>query len=463
MKKFMKTQVGRFAAGVLALLIVIGVTIGAQGCSFLKADVTPLKVMSMSEQTLEIVGDVEKDVTISYLATDSGKELWLEELAKKYAVANGRIAYERVEPTGDKANQLATKAGESPAENSVIVSSGDRAVVIGAEDLYSVVYDQMSLYYYGEYVVQEQYFVADEQLVNAILYVTRDDLPVVYALSGHGETAAGSYMLDQFRMSNVVLKTLNLTDEVPADAAAVLILGPTVDLTDAETEAMQTYLKNGGDLILMTAYMMEKLPNLEKITSYYGMESVAGVVMDVAQGYCVSTDYPQYLMPDVAEHELTSILTQNALKPTMSLAGAMQRSAASRSGLAVTELLTTSEQSYMKTSLDATTLEREDVDPEGPFTVAMAAEEGDTKIVWYGSANFMSDNDISISGGSNLYLLGSTLSWMMPISEQVDVESGNLMATALSIPADQTTLSILMLFVPALIALAVGLIVKKKK
>jgi len=463
MKKFMKTQVGRFVAGVLALVIVIAVTVGANQCDFLKADVTPQKVMSMSQTSLEIAKALEKDVTISYLATEGGKELWVEELAKKYADSSDRITYERVEPTGSKANQLAVKTGATLAENSIVVACGDRAAAIAAEELYSVVYDQTYLYYYGEYVAREQYFVADEQLANAVLYVTRDDLPVVYALTGHGETTAASYMREQLRTSNVVLKTLNLTDEVPSDAAAVLILGPTSDLTDEETQAMFAYLKNGGDLILMTSYMMEKLPNLEKITSYYGMETVCGVVMDAASGYCASADYPQYLTPDAAEHEITNIFYANGIKPTMSLAGAMKRSMINRIGLTVTELLTTSEQAYMKTSLNATTLAMEEGDPIGRYTVAMAAEEGDTRIAWYGSSNFMSDNDISVSSGYNLYLLGNTLSWMMPINERIEIDSGNLMATAMDIPMDQTALSITLLFVPAIIALAIGLIVKKKK
>jgi len=463
MKKFMKTQVGRFVAGVLALLIVILFTVGVRQCSFLRADVTPLQVMSMSETSLEIAKGIGQSVTISYLATDGGMELWVEELAKKYAAANSLIAYERVEPTSGRAHQLAMNTGEALAENTLVVSCGDRITTLSAEDLYSVVYDQTYLYYYGEYVAREQYFVADEQLANAILYVTRDDLPVVYALTGHGETSAGSYMLDQFRMSNVVLQTLSLTDAVPEDAAAVLMLGPKADLTETETKALRAYLKNGGDLILMTGYLMEKLPNLESIVSYYGMETVCGVALDTAQGYCVSADYPQYLMPDAAEHEITSIFTQNGLKPTISMVGAMQRSSMSRSGLKVTELLTTSEQSYMKTSMNATTLELEEGDPVGPFTVAMAAEDGETRVVWYASSAFMGDNDIQVSSGYNLYLLGNTLSWMMPIDERIEIESGNLMATALDIPMEQTTLSIAVLFVPALLALIIGFAVKKKK
>ncbi len=463
MKKFMKTQIGRFVAGLLALLIVIAVTVGANHLSFLKADVTMQQVMSMSETSRELVRNLGKDVVISYIATDSGKELWVEELAMKYAAESSRITYEMVSPASGKAARLAAQAGEAVAENALVVTCGDRSTVISAEEQYSVVYNQMYLYYYGEYVAEEQYFMADERLVNAISYVTRDDLPVIYALTGHGETAPGSYMMNQFGTNSIIIRTLNLTGEVPEDAAAVMIIAPTVDLTDAETKALMSYLKNGGDLILATGYMMEAMPNLQAITSYYGMDQVYGAVLDVGAGYSYSAEYPQFLMPDVAEHAVTSTLNTVGAKPMISLAGAMKRNGIIRRGLTVTELLTTSAESYMKTSLSATTLEKEDGDPVGPFVVGMAAEDGETQVVWLGSGTFLVDDEISVSGGANLYLLSDSLAWMMPVGERIAVEAGNLLASSLAVPAEQTSMIIILMFIPALLALAVGLIMKKKR
>lgn len=463
MKKLMKTQIGRFIAGLLALLIVMAVTIGVNHLSFLKADVTLQRVMSMSETSREAVEKLTKDVVISYIATDSSKELWVEELAMKYAAATSRITYEMVDPSSNKAIQLAAQAGEALSENALVVTCGDRSTVISAEEQYSVVYNQMYLYFYGEYVAEEQYFMADERLVNAISYVTRDDLPVIYALTGHGETAAGSYMLNQFGTNSIIVRTLNLTGEVPADAAAVMIIAPTADLTNAETEALMSYLKNGGDLILTTGYMMEAMPNLQVLTSYYGMDQVYGAVLDVGQGYSYSAEYPQFLMPDVMEHAVTATLNELGAKPMISLAGAMTRNSIVRSGLTVTELLTTSAESYMKTSLSATTLEKEDGDPVGPFVVGMAAEEGETQVVWFGSGTFLVDDEISVSGGANLYLLSDALAWMMPVGERIAIEAGDLLASSLSVPAEETNMIIILMFVPALLAFIVGLIMKRKR
>lgn len=463
MKKFMKTQVGRFTAGLLALLIVIGAAVGAQYIPFLTADVTAQKLMSMSGTGLEIAEGVDAEVTISYIATETGRDLWVEELAKKYAAANSRISYEMVSPGSAAASRLAAKAGKAVSDKMLIITSGDRAAGFTAEDLYQTVYNQMYLQYYGQYVMDAQYFIADQQLANAILYVTRDDLPVIYALNGHGEKTVGAYALDQLFMSNIVLKTLNLTDAVPEDAAAVMIYAPTADLSKEEAQALRVYLGNGGDLILASGYMMEEMPNLESVLAYYGMEPEYGVVLDTAAGYCYDPSYPQYLMPDAADHPLTAVLAGAGVKPVMSLSAAMKRSMISRAGLTVTGLLTTSEQAYMKTSLAATSLEMEEGDPTGRFTVAMAAEEGETHVVWFGSGSFLNDADISVSGGYNIYLLGNTLSMITPITERVNIEGGDLMAGSLKVPDGQATVVIILMFVPALLALLAGVIVKNSK
>lgn len=463
MKKLLKTQIGRFIAGVVALVLVIAVTAGANYLHFLKADVTGQQVMSMSDESKEIAASLTEDVSIYYISTDSAKELWVEELAMKYAAASSHITYEMVPPTGSKANQLAVNTGEALTENTVVVESGDRSVAIAAEEMYNIVYNQMYLYYYGEYYAEEEYFIADQQLANAILYVTRDDLPVIYALTGHGETTAAGMMLDQIKNSNIVLKSLTLTDAVPEDAAAVLIYAPTTDLTDAETTALLSYLKEGGDLILMTNYMMESMPNLETVTAYYGMEPVYGVVLDVTGGYCYSADYPQYITPDLAAHDVTRVLAEAGVKPVMPLSGAMERNNIRRTGLDVTSLMTTSATAYMKNNPMATTIEQEETDPTGAFTVAMAASEGDTRVTWYASASFLSDNDVSVSSGYNLFVLDGTLKWMMPVEAQMTIETENLMATSLSVPAEQTNMIIIAVFVPALVMLIVAVIAKKKK
>ena len=145
------------------------------------------------------------------------------------------------------------------------------------------------------------------------------------------------------------------------------------------------------------------------------------------------------------------------------MAGAIERSSVVRAGLTVEPLMTTSETAYLKTNLMATTIDQEEDDQTGSYTLAMAASEEETQIVWYMSGNFLSDSDISISGGYNLFVLEGMLEWMMEVSSRIDIADENLMTTTLTLPQTGAMTAYIMLFVPALVMLVVGLLSKRRK
>lgn len=320
MKKMIRTQAGRFFAGLIALLLAACIMVGVEQLPFLKTDITAQQLMTPDAQVKDIIGSVEKDVDICYLASDGNVDIWLEELASKYAGMNSKITYRRLAPTADGASAIAAKAGVVSAENLVIITSGDRSVAISGDEMYNIQYDEMAYYYYGEMVVKSQAYAADDRLVNGILYVTDDELPVVYALKGHGETAVTGALQAYLKDFNVRVADLSLNNaEMPGDAAVLLIHMPTSDLTDDETEKILSYLKDGGKLLLTTNYMTGDLPNLETVTAYYGMDAVAGVVLESDAKYCYSAELPYYLIPDAQQHEINAMLNETGAKGLLSL------------------------------------------------------------------------------------------------------------------------------------------------
>ena len=66
--------------------------------------------------------------------------------------------------------------------NSLIVVCGERSTYVSYNDIYE--YDLTDYYTTGEYDVN---FAGESALTSAIDYVTSEDLPKVYALTGHGE------------------------------------------------------------------------------------------------------------------------------------------------------------------------------------------------------------------------------------------------------------------------------------
>ena len=457
-KRFFRTQGGRFVAGLLAIAVAAGMMTIVGGMGGLKVDVTALKTMTPSAQSAEIAKGIDEKVIVYYFASDSAADPWVEELMNAYSALNENIDYQRIDPS-------ALGAGAS-SEGMLSVSSAERSAMIQAEDLYAYSYNMMYYYLYGELVAEGKSFVADEAIANALAYVTRDDMPVVYLLRGHGETSPGTLALAYMQNANVDMKTLTLTNGVPEDAEAVIICAPLIDLSASEAKMLQAYLSAGGDLVLMTDYVMGEMPNLRSVMAHYGMESENGVILDASTGYCYQSGYPQYLTPDVALHTVTTPILSIGMKPLMQLSGALERTEEIREGLNVYDLMVTSAAAYRK-GASATTAMREIGDEVRSFAIAMAAEEGDTRLVWLASTKAFTDSDVQISSGINLYLLDGIIDWMLPEPPaRLTIEEENLMAAVLNVPEEKKSMMYAAVFAPELIML-VGWVVcrvrRKKK
>ena len=100
----------------------------------------------------------------------------------------------------------------------------------------------------------------DKEIQKRLLQVSRPQR-VVYLTAGHGERSDGQALPGDQRATIAKLKELlrtqnyevrtygaaeGLASELPRDAAAVLILGPTSDFLPQETAAVLRYLKEGG-------------------------------------------------------------------------------------------------------------------------------------------------------------------------------------------------------------------------
>ncbi len=452
MKKLFKTQPGRFIAGLTALLLTIAVVVGAGKLNFLKADTTAQRVMTIDSAAKEIVRAIDEETAILYLTGAGNKDMWLDELLRKYEVLNAKISYEAIE------------ASSAFGENMIVISSRNRTVSISEADMYKITYDPIEYYISGALIESSRVFSADEEIANALLYVTREDMPTIYMLSGHGETTFTDTVFEELWRNNIGVETLVLADEVPEDAALVVICAPAVDITPAEADALLKYMKSGGRLILMTNYLLFDAPNLNSIMAYYGMQSKYGVVVDMADGYCYDEQVPYYLTPAVSAHGITQPLLDVNTTMLMPMSGALERNEIVRDMLTVTELLTTSEESYLKNPHAMTVLEKEDGDADGPFVLAMAAEEGESRAVWFAGSEFINDENMQYSNELNLYLIDGIREWMLPQTpERISIEDENLIFEAISVPENQKVLVYIALFVPALAVLLAGAMLIPKK
>lgn len=122
----------------------------------------------------------------------------------------------------------------------------------------------------------------ESALTNAVAQVLQDQEKRFYYITGHGERRLDGTEDSLTKAATLVsnasfpVEGLRLAEgRVPEAAAAVIIAGPTRDLSDFERELLEHYLLEGGDLLLMLDPVTaggEPLRNFEML-----MESVAGV------------------------------------------------------------------------------------------------------------------------------------------------------------------------------------------
>ena len=196
-------------------------------------------------------------------------------------------------------------------------------------------------------------------------------------------------------------------------------------------------------MFLITGQAESALANLYAVGAEYGIEASSRIVFEGNNNYYYQ--YPYYLLPEKDSHEITDPLINRGYYVLQPIAHALKKAGNLRSTLEVTGLLETTSSSYAKADPEnASTLEKESGDTEGPFYTAMAASESfddkEAKLVWFSSVNMLDDNiDTAVSGAnSNLFL--NAVGWMCDREETISIRSISLDSETLLVTDGQKSL-----------------------
>lgn len=147
--------------------------------------------------------------------------------------------------------------------------------------------------------------VDEESLTNALLKLTRPEQKKVYFLVGHGEHSIKnaeqtgySSTSASLQKENYQIADLNLMQQpqVPKDATVLIVAGPKKSLFPEEIVALESYLKAGGNLMLLIdPYVDAGLTDLAK---RYGIQIDNDVVVDKLSRLFGAS----YLTPVVVEY-----------------------------------------------------------------------------------------------------------------------------------------------------------------
>lgn len=239
----------------------------------------------------------------------------------------------------------------------------------------------------------------------------RSSAPRIYRVAGAEDAMYPTVLVSTLRDLTIeAITPLNLSQAVPEDCTFVLMDDPRADLTEQQSGVLQSYLRRGGRLLLITDYAYGAMPNLNTALEEYGLSAIDGVVFDpgAAMG-----GWAEYSMPALTDQHIIGRWLQAARRmPLMPLSHAIELR--TLPGVESSAILTTTGSAYIQlSSLEHESLERSDDDPAGPFVLAAAAEMGSGRVLWIASADMMtiaSDTDV---GGANSALLLASMRWLM--------------------------------------------------
>jgi ABC-type uncharacterized transport system involved in gliding motility auxiliary subunit len=256
----------------LVLVLAILVMVNYLGFKYyIHKDLSSSQYYTLSPKTKEVLKKLDAPLTI-YTFLDPKNAVQAEQIAtllKEYQRVGGKnVEVEKIDPAYD-----ITRATE--LQKKLRFDGNDHLVILEYKDAAPRFVKQDDLYEINPMTQEISKFKGEQQLTSTILSMEEGKPALVYFTQGHGEhpledsaTATGyGFIAANLKTDNVATADLNLAQkgEVPADADAVVIAGPSISFSPLEVEALDKYLANNGKLfVLLDPYVVSGLDALLK-------------------------------------------------------------------------------------------------------------------------------------------------------------------------------------------------------
>jgi ABC-type uncharacterized transport system involved in gliding motility auxiliary subunit len=269
--------------------------------------------------------------------------------------------------------------------------------------------------------------ITEADLTGAMVRLMNPSAHVIYFLTGHGEypiTGGSDQSYTQLSTAleskNYKVSTLNLlaTLQIPKDASVIVIAGPKKPLTDAEVGMLDTYIKNGGSVVVMedpvidTQFGDSPDPLANDLAQTYGIVLGNNVVID-AYGYQAF----QNAYFAVGYNYATHVITQKMSTMGTGFQSARSVSADNSVGTdySKTQLITTVDQSWGETDMASVKNNSvkydQGVDLAGPVPLAVVATGNTTnaRLVVFGDSDFSTNAYYGFYGNSDMIV--NSIDW----------------------------------------------------
>ena len=445
----------------LIIVLVLNTVAGLLPKRMTSIDISPDKKYSVSDTAKRAFSKLDEEITVSLLVY-GGKDALSEEGLHVSTYLERLCEYSKCASFRIIDLQANTELAETATNNSVVVASNKRERVISVDSFFylymeglgKVTPEQAQLYYsyYGDAVSFAYLFDGEDQMLNALSYVTAKTLPKIYALSGHNETALPDDLVTTFSNGNMDTVQLTLTEAgIPSDCSILLVNLPTTDLSVTEALLLADYMERGGKLILITAVSTPPiLPNLMGIAQAYGLEATDGIVIEPNSNYYYQAPY--YLLPGVSGTDETDASERTMLP----FAHSIDIQDSMPEGVKAISLLVTSAEAYIVPA-DASSLEKPADQAAKMHNVGVIAKaQNGSSLLWISSEGITDANANSYVSGGNYSFLSSITSWMCDAPKATAGTPVALSVEFLSVPASSAAALSVLLIIAIPLTIGIG-------
>lgn len=301
----------------VAVVILVNVIVGLVSERFdTDVDLSDSGMYTLEEDTEAYIADVDKEVTITVLNSESNFEATGEpykqvnELLKKMQLANPliKLEYKLLDQNPAYASQF---TGETIADNYIVVecpsteqhkilfdsdSSGNGYISIDTEAYYNAYY---AAYYSGGSFDPYDYVYSniEQEVVSALMFVTNDD-PVRVAFTTGYEEGDSRALQELLNKNGYSVETINLmqVEAIDPEIDFVVVYAPMMDIDNDNLTKLDKFLDNNGAfgkniLYFASAYQSET-PNIDAFLADWGM-SVERSLVGQSDGNYVFTYFDE--------------------------------------------------------------------------------------------------------------------------------------------------------------------------
>ncbi len=442
----------------LAIAAVVAVNLGLnyvpeQYSSF---DLTENRLYALTDETKAFLSGLSEDITIYVLAEEGAGDADFSKTLERMSDQSGHIKIKYVSPAKNP-NFYQNYTDVQPSSGSLIVEGERRSTVVDYGDIYTYEMD------YSTYSYQTTGYDGEGQTVSALAYVTTEDMPVFYAIGGHGELELEEKFVNTITKENASCETLMLysVDEIPEDAQGVILNAPTSDYSKEDAEKVITYLQKGGNALIVSTMVEGEMANFKSILDFYGITEVDGTIVEEDRNYYYQNPY--YLFPEIVSAEVTAPLADGLVFAPFSKGLSYDEE---RDDIHYTPLLTTSGSAFSKVDItDNSDYSKGANDIDGPFTVSVEVEKstedgGVSHAYVVGGESLFTSLADDMAPGNNVKLFSSMISMLADHESSVAIPVKSLSMPNLVFNAQTAYLAaVLCVIVIPFTTLAAGLVV----